>query len=149
MGDALMPGHSSCCRVSSVFPKVVKCVDNRFCGFWLETLTNRFWVNRWCHFLDHFIDIIFQWCSYNHNSDQHICWTRICFKNGWIYGMVSQLPNYMRCVTKLCLTQHIGQALDHYVGRVSKLALTDLLGALPSIMGKGLIILLGGVQALP
>jgi hypothetical protein len=63
--------------------------------------------------------------------------------------MVSQLPNYMRCVTKLCLTQHIGQALDHYVGRVSKLALTDLLGALPSIMGKGLIILLGGVQALP
>jgi hypothetical protein len=48
-----------------------------------------------------------------------------------------------------CLTQHIGQELDHYVGRVSKLALTDLLGALPSIMGKGLIILLGGAQALP
>ncbi len=62
--------------------------------------------------------------------------------------MDSQLP-----ITWVChqagLTQQIGQALDHYVGRVSKLALTDLLGALPSIMGKGLIILLGGVQALP
>jgi hypothetical protein len=56
---------------------------------------------------------------------------------------------FSRVCHQACLTQHIGQALDHYVGRVSKLALTNLLGALPNIMGKGLIILLVGVQALP
>jgi hypothetical protein len=148
MGDALMLGHSSCCRVFSVFPKVVKCVDNRFCGFWLKTLTNCFWVNRWCHFLDHFINIIFQWCSYTHNSDQHICWTRICFKNGWIYGMVSQLPIMWGVSPSLPYPTYWASTWPLCWASVQACP-NRLAWRFTQQMGKGLIILLPGVQALP
>ncbi len=48
-----------------------------------------------------------------------------------------------------CLTQHIGEALDHHVGWVSKLAPNGLGWRYTQHNGQGLIILLGGVQAWP
>jgi hypothetical protein len=65
-------------------------------------------------------------------------------------GLIILLGGVQACPNGLawCLTQH-WHGLDRSVGWVSKLVLTGLVGTLLNILGKGLIILLGSVQACP
>jgi hypothetical protein len=101
------------------------------------------------------------WCLTQHIGealDHHVGWMSKLAPNGlgWRYtqhngqGLIILLGGVQAWPKGLawCLTQH-WQGLDHSVGWVSKLALTGLVGTLPNIMGKGLIILLGSVQACP
>jgi hypothetical protein len=88
----------------------------------------KIWGGRLCHiFLTTFYDIIFQWWSYTHNSDQNVVWTWFVFK-----GLNLPPPDFnvmeWPCPFPLCwvhdlahsngltfFTQHHRQGLDYAI----------------------------------